>query len=128
MERWGKDHWSTLLYIETRCVDYKGVPDLNHMRTDQKLHPGLVGDTLAASVLGHKEYPTVLAGGEKLYNHDDWSCVDDMEEAGFLKWEGTGIHPLFVLTDLGWSVAHQIRRFLAESEDRKYAAFKPELG
>lgn len=43
VEMWGKDHWSTFGYIETRCVDHDGVPDREHMRCDTDLHPGLAG-------------------------------------------------------------------------------------
>ena len=34
--RWGKDHWNTLLYLESRCVDNKGVVDGNHVQTNSK--------------------------------------------------------------------------------------------
>ena len=33
VDEFGKDHWSLFAYIETRCVDHKGVLDLAHMRT-----------------------------------------------------------------------------------------------
>ena len=32
IEQFGKDHWSLLLYIETRIYNYGGVLDLYHMR------------------------------------------------------------------------------------------------
>lgn len=63
----GKDHWSTFAYIETRCVDHKGVPDRNHMRTDRDRHPALAGN-MALTI--QKKYPT-LARGCEIPDHDD---------------------------------------------------------
>jgi len=108
MALWGKDHWSTLAYIETRTVDYKGVPDRNHMRCDVDRHPGLAGRA-ASPIVMDKKYPTLLKGMKKLYNHDDWDCVEDMIAESLLEWEGTGIHPVFVLTKRGKSVCAALR-------------------
>lgn len=112
-DRWGRDHWSTFAYIETRVVDHKGVPERHHMRCSVKLHPGLVHQTPFSTLDGQK-YPTILKGGERLPDHDDWSCADDLEAYGLIKQEGTGIHPVFVLTDLGKTVAAALRQRLAE--------------
>ena len=107
MALWGKDHWSTLGYIETRIVDYKGVPDRDHMRCDGERHPGLAGR--AATRPGSKKCPTRLKHGKLLYDHDDWDCVEDMIAEDLLKWEGTGIHPEFVLTKRGKAVCAALR-------------------
>lgn len=66
VEKFGKDHWSTFAYIETRCVDYKGVPDRDHMRCDVDRHPGLVNRGSGGS---NQKYPTILKGA-RLENHD----------------------------------------------------------
>lgn len=89
---WGKDHLSTLIYIETRCVDWDGHVDPDHMREGEA-------------------YPTVLKGDAKLLCHDDWDCVDDLEAAGMLERVWTGA---FRLTDRGWYLVGCIRRHLAE--------------
>lgn len=117
MKDFGKDHWSTFAYLETRIVDYKGVPDREHMRCDAKLHPGLAGR--AAYACGDKEYPTKLKGyflgkgqtdaSQLKHNHDDWSCADDLESALLLVNCGTGVNPVFKLTSLGDKVATQLR-------------------
>lgn len=124
MEKWGKDHWSMLAYIESRCVDYKGVLDRDHVRCDPDVHPGLTnrGNAMSPSM----RYPTRLRGGVQVTQHDDWSCAEDMEKAGLLKWEGTGIHPVFVLTDLGKRVAAQLRQH--KMNGGKFADFNPVLG
>lgn len=113
MELFGKDHWSTFAYLETRCVDHDGMPDRSHMRTDPDLHPGL-GHTrggLPDPDLPRKKYPTRLNNGTEIHDHDDWNCVEDLEAAGLLKWEGTGMYPIFVLTDKGKTVAGRLRAY-----------------
>ncbi|KKM68377.1 hypothetical protein LCGC14_1461380 [marine sediment metagenome] len=119
IHKFGKDHWSTFAYIDTRIMDYKGEPDRNHMRTDAKRHPGLTHDF---SDLPDKEYPTILKGGVELSNHDDWDCLEDCQEAGLLEIHGTGIYPVYILTDSGRQVASQLRDF--KSNGGNYADFE----
>lgn len=101
--RWGKDHWSTLAYIETRIVDHAGEPDWNHLRCDWSLHPYRHdgGDA--------KDCPTRLLNGATASPHDDWSCIEDAEAFGLLEWCGTGANPVFVLTTLGALVCGRLR-------------------
>lgn len=110
VELWGKDHWSTLMYIETRCVDHDGCPNRDHMRCDTALHPGLGGQHRPSH---GRVPPTRLNNGREVLDHDDWSCLEDAESAGFLEWTGTGIHPVFRLTPLGWKVTHALRQHRA---------------
>jgi len=115
---WGKDHFSMLAYIECRCVDHRGVVDQRHMRADPKVHPhrvdarsqaqGHVPGTGAASQK-RKKYPTKLKDGLEKHNHDDWSCLEDMEAGGLLEWNGTGMNPVFKLTTLGKIIAASLR-------------------
>lgn len=102
--RWGKDHWSTFMYLETRAVDHRGSIDLRHMRTAP-------GGLRRQPVPG--DYPTKLNDGE-LYGHDDWDCAEDLEHEGLVENVGTGLNPLYRLTDRGWIVANLIRRHRAE--------------
>lgn len=129
IEMFGKDHWSTFAYIETRIVDHKGVPVRDHMRTDVDRHPGLLGDTQSMHGIGtrpgDKKYPTRLKGGVDLKDHDDWDCVDDLAKAGLLEIHGTGINPMYKMTELGWKVAHQLRTFKADGGT--FAKFEAKL-
>lgn len=109
VEKFGRDHWSTLMYIETRAVDFRGIVDLEKMRTDPERHPEYM-TALKVMASSGKKYPTRLAGGVDLPNHDDWDCVDDMEAAGFLVSIGTGTRPAYKLTDSGWAVASRLRQ------------------
>lgn len=109
IEKFGLDHWSTLLYVECRCVDHDGKPRLENMRCDRSRHP-MFGDGRGACL------PTRLAGGEELFEHDDWDCVDDLEKAGIVLNVGTGVNPRWKLTDLGWEIAGRLRRNRAEGK------------
>lgn len=61
---WGKDHWSTLAYVETRTVDHKGLLDHDHMRCSPGLHPMLhgVGRRKSHSAMPPTEYATRVKG------------------------------------------------------------------
>ena len=98
---WGRDHWSTFAYVETRLVDYKGRIDRHHMRGHH------CGDDSG--------YPTRLAGEEEMSNHGDYDCLFDAEAAGLLVLTGTGLHPVIKkLTKQGALVAAALRAHKAE--------------
>ncbi len=123
-KRWGKDHWSTFAYVGTRCADYKGILDKNHMRTKRDKHPDLEGEAQKRFLCGDKEYPTKLKGyfEDKTKNfitdHDDWDCVEDMIAAGLLI-KVDMAH--FQLTEKGWQVDNTLRQHKASGE--MYADF-----
>ncbi len=81
---WGKDHWSTFVYLQTRVVDAKGIIDNRKMRTHPRLHRHLVGLTFGQMQDG-SAYPTRLANDKKKDKHDDWSCLEDMVKAGLIR-------------------------------------------
>lgn len=115
VEMWGRDHWSTLAYIETRIVDYEGVPKPRHMRNT--CHHGI--PVPAMGLDEGEEYPTRLKGQGvrdfiKLYGHDDWSCCEDAVAEGLLIWNGTGINPVFELTELGRDACAKLRAFKSD--------------
>lgn len=98
MSRWGKDHWSTFAYVETRIVDHRGRLDHDHMRTHARRHPMMIAAKRRVS-LGSRDgsrYPTRLkralplgqVTGEPqpvlLPDHDDYDCIDDAIAAGLL--------------------------------------------
>lgn len=98
---WGKDHWSTLLYLETRVVDHGGLI----MRNDPHMRGHREGDG--------EVYPTRLRDGVEVFGHDDFDCVQDMVAAGLVKAPGGS---RYVLTDLGWTAAGLLRRHKAEEK------------
>lgn len=111
MELWAKDHWSTFAYIETRVVDHKGVLNRDHMRCNPDIHPGLGNQ---AQAISGKGLTTTLKDGNKIGEHDDWSCAEDLESAGYVEWNGTGMNPVFALTESGWQLSHALRRHMSK--------------
>jgi hypothetical protein len=121
IEKFGKDHWSTLLYVKARAVDFKGLLEMDRMRTDLSRHPQYA-TPLKIQAGGTKKYPTRLSSGEKLLDHDDWECLDDLVAAGLLVSTGTGIHPAYQPTLRGWEIVSRLRQRLATG-NRNYAGF-----
>lgn len=117
IDEFGKDHWSTFAYIETCCVDHKGIIEFSRMRTNEKTHP-FYKDARSCS------FPWAESNGTRLKSyfqdnslidpeHDDWDCIDDLIDAGLLEWNGTGANPVFKLTKLGIKVAAKLREHKA---------------
>jgi len=104
MSEFGKDHWSTFGYIEVRIVDHGGVPENHHLRCINKRHPFFSHRGGDAS-----SYPTRLKGGKTQKNHDDWDCLEDLEAAGLINNIGTGVNPVYRMTDVGREVAGRLR-------------------
>lgn len=125
MSDFGKDHWSLLAFVECRCVDNKGVPDNDRMRTNLRRHPAYTGAT--ADRFGVRtwkpEYGTRLRGfflqgsvtdkTRQIKSHDDWDCADDLEAAGLVKIGGSGLHPIWKLTKAGIAMAARLRQHKA---------------
>lgn len=117
IDRFGKDHWSMLLYVESRIVDHKGILNNENLRCDRRIN------ALRAHRGGcSSSYPTRLADGETVSPHDDWSCIEDFVRAGLVVWGGTGMNPVFALTDEGWACAFALRRHRANG--MLYADFR----
>ena len=130
MNKWGKDHWSTFAYIETRIVDHKGKLDNKHMRCNPRIHRQLANVTPFGSLVNGGEYPTRLKDGE-IENHDDWSCVEDIEAAGLLTHKIKEVNKNIFgnsaatvkFTDLGYSIAAMLRKH--KGEGKNFAEFNP---
>lgn len=110
MARWGRDHWSLLLYLETRCVDHQGTIGFVHMRCDVSRHPFFA---VNHHIVGDAKYPTRLVGGAELKDHDDWDCFYDLEKEGLIEDIGTGINPMVKMTQKGLKLAAELRALKA---------------
>lgn len=118
IDKFGKDHWSTFAYAECRMVDDRGILNREHMRCNIKRHPQFANsfNTLQPDM---PTSPTMLRGHFKdkrkaRRGHDDWDCLYDLEAAGLLKLNGTGISPIVELTDYGRAVAGLLRKHKAD--------------
>ena len=104
MAKWGKDHWATLAYLETRIVDHGGIVKNEQMRCDPRLHARMAH---LGSMFGGP-YPTHLRNGETQDNHDDWSCIEDMISEGLVEMSDEW-PPRFKLTARGQVAANTLR-------------------
>jgi hypothetical protein len=117
VDKWGKDHWSLLAYIETCCVDQKGHFELVRIRVNPYTHP-----LCAVGMLSHRkwkpDYDTLLNDGTRLINHDDIDCLDDLEVAGmvFIK---SLVNGFAYLTPLGITVSAKLREYKIAGKNYK---------
>lgn len=128
MSKWGKDHWSTLAYLETLAVDGSGLakPVNARMRTNEKRHPHLIGNTgFSSSALDGSGYPTRLKDGE-VEGHDDWDCVDDATEEGITEDVGTGLNRAYKFTKFGKEVLAKLRQFKMDGGNFRDFVFEDE--
>ena len=117
---WGKDHWSTLAYAESCSVDYDGKLDNRRMRTNLRLHRQLAGIEPSGAPQDGSKYPTRLKSGE-INDHDDWSCLEDAANAGFIEIETQQINSKpfggdvarVKFTELGRSIVALLRKHKA---------------
>jgi hypothetical protein len=105
----GKDHWSTLAYIETACVDHDGKISEEKMRCNPQTHREYC---LGRRAHWNDQLGTRLNDSSVLPKHDDWDCLIDLSEAGYIETYDAFTSSV-KLTDKGWTVAHQLRRYLA---------------
>jgi hypothetical protein len=125
---WGKDHWSTLAYLETHDVDRGGFkvqfdPRMRQNRRNFRIMPKSrqSQQEMGIGVVMHPEYGSRLNNGKYAKNHDDWNCVQDFAEAGFLRIGENTItaeevqpNEVLHLTDLGRSCALRLREHKAK--------------
>ncbi len=106
LDKWGKDHWSLLAYVETCCVDCTRL-EHNRMRCNENRHPLLKG-AAACNMKWENIWSTRLKEGI-IQEHDDWDCLNDLEEAGFIEIISM-VNGIVEITKKGAEVAHQIRK------------------
>jgi hypothetical protein len=107
-EEFGKDHWSLLAYIETRCVDHKGEIDRERMRCNPITHPHMLGFRQSVSKLEWKDEYGSRLKDRKLSTHDDWDCLDDLDAAGLVEIQSLATC-LVKITEKGNQIASEIR-------------------
>jgi hypothetical protein len=111
-EQLGKDHFSLLLYVESRCVDYNGKLDFDRLRINPETHPQFCGNPYMKRSW-KENYGTLLSSGERLPNHDDIDCLEDIDRLGFI--EIYSFSNLFVImTKLGNNAVSKLREFKTE--------------
>lgn len=123
IELWGRDHWSTLAYLETHDVDHGGFKvqfdprmrqNREHFRTLLKNKSSNLGIAMSP------DYGSRLNNETYAVNHDDWNCVQDFAHIGFLMIGKKVISPddiqpnrVLHLTEVGRNYAFQLREHKA---------------
>ena len=130
---WGRDHFSTLAYVETCVVDHSAAPGIGVLeRAKMKCNPanyplhdgrfpdlGPWDDKYSTRLKGHTaDKPRQVKG------HDDWLCLDDMEAEGLLEIISL-VNGYVQLTDKGLKLCHQLREHKAKGGT--FSNFEPDL-
>jgi hypothetical protein len=109
----GRDHWSLLAYCETVCVDRKGILEYERMTCNTTRHPTKSGNfPFGGRPQWKDEYGTRTKNGIIGW-HDDFDCLDELEEYGFLTIDYK--KKKVKLTELGLRTAGAIRMHKANS-------------
>jgi hypothetical protein len=117
LERWGKDHYSLLAYVECRAVDDEGILDYRHMRVNENRHTP-IGRPYMQDCKWCPDYGTRLKNffvpdaHDHLEWHDDFDCLEDMEREGFVQ-TGTVGSKFVALTEKGMALAAELRAWKA---------------
>ena len=111
MDKWGCDHWSVLVYIESLCVEGMngyGKPDHRRIQTNENRHPEFL---VADSPRDGSGFGIWLRDGVVLPgpDYDGWDCLEDAEREGLIENVGTGFTPVFKMTVLGNKVVSMLR-------------------
>ena len=124
VDQFAKDHWSTFAYVESCCVDSRdkmGLLDARRMRCNSERHP-----LLSAGICWDDKYSTRLKGfdssvetdksfanGTLVKGHDDWDCLDDLENAGLIEIISLTQRAV-IMTKKGFKASASLRQFKAE--------------
>ncbi len=118
LETFGKDHLSLLIYVESRCVDSNGVLEIAHLRVNSTTHPLLAGNAYFTRETWTEQNGTRLNTGERLADHDDIDCLDDLDNAGLIEIISL-INGFMSMTDKGNELVSKIRSFKANGGQLK---------
>lgn len=119
---WGRDHWSTLAYLDTVMTDCAGFemgsdPRMRANRRNTRVmaavpRPKRVRNASAAMHPGGPSIAgTCLKDGQTVAGHDDWNCVEDMARVGLFNLGPLGLAPgkVLKLSRLGQAVVARLR-------------------
>jgi len=138
MAKWGKDHWSTLAYLETVEVECGGfqVGFDGRMRQGRRnfrvmsqecpkpKRPSKCPRPQDAEPMG-REDGTRLNDGTVVEGHDDWYCVQDIAMESLFTTGVDSVEPgsILHLSKRGWDVVNALRKHKAGGGN--YASFAP---
>lgn len=132
IEKFGRDHWSLLAFVEDCCVNTQGEFGKlrpRHMNCNPERHP------IHPSNGWRDNYSTRLRGlspddtleqsfekGTRIKGHCDWDCLEDLENAGLIEIISLTTHAV-KMTEKGGQIAGQLRHH--KSNGGQFAQFVP---
>lgn len=116
-EVFGKDHWSLMAYLGYLAANNMNIQN-NKMRCNNTKHPLLAW---ADHVVWDDSYSTYLKDGSQIPSHDDWDCLNDLEQLNFVEVISL-INGAFKLTDMGFECVHQLT--IHKASGKKYKDFE----
>lgn len=121
---WGRDHWSTLAFIETVMVEKGSFPIMGDARMRSNRRNFRVMPAANAMCMD-LESGSLLADGTTVKGHDDWCCIQDFAAEGLLDkaQEEIDIGETIKFSDLGISIAHKLREH--KIKGGSFGTFKP---
>ena len=134
LAQWGKDHFSTLAYVETVAVENKGfqVGQDPRMKTNRRHarvlaacpRPRRTAGGAALCMVMSPEHATRLKDGTQVPNHDDWMCVQDFVGEGLFA-IGSEVEPkqVLALSERGNALAAALRAHKASGGS--FSTFDP---
>lgn len=115
LHQFSKDHWSTLLFLETQILEKNFPIDRRRLRINETKRIFNNGNPF-----GWKdEYSTKLKDGTVILSHDDIDVIDDLEDSGCIKNNGTHINIYPTLTDRGWNLCLALKKHKANNGSYK---------
>lgn len=124
IRQFSKDHWSLLLMVALLCVEGNGIGTIKPqtMRCDPDRHPLLscnnpwkpeYGTRLQSFFDEGKEknadVDAMIEQGHLLTEHDDWDCLNDLEEAGLVEIISL-VNYTVRITQKGFTLSHLINQ------------------
>lgn len=142
VEYWGKDHYSTLAYVETIMVDCAAGFEVGldpRMRANRRnfrvllegrrspRRPSSTSWKMARTM--DPKHTSFLKLGATSEDHDDWSCLQDMAAAGLFTDKADCVEPgnMLHLSDLGKRFVTELREFKASGGSFGQFAPSPHL-
>ncbi len=128
INQFGKDHWDLFAHVEYRIMNHQGRLDLVHLRVKNPvLQQNRIGENMWKPEYGTRLFGYWNKDGSvnpklKILDHDDFDCLEDLEEAKLIESFGTGLHPAYKFTKKGVKIMGLIT--LHKQEGKNYADFK----
>lgn len=113
--QFSKDHWSTILFLETQIVEKAFPIDRRRLRINETKRIFNNGNPFG----WNDDNSTKLKDGTIISGHDDIDVIDDLEDEGYIKNNGTHINIYPTLTNKGWKLCQDLRKHKANNGSYK---------